>query len=194
MLPVSTPAGTRTVSGKKRGFFRRKIEWLFGPELLHLKLLIGTAVGVLVTIVLAVTSVVFTFRHQQRDALRAHTIEVIRLSSVVENDIAALENVHRSHLLTRNGVYLQNSARLQDLFLQHSKELAEVLVDSPEQRKRILKIREIVRNWLMTSLLSKFELFRLQSKHEQVDGAFNSPALEESQDILQTINREEQIK
>ena len=194
MLPVSTPAETRIVSGKKRGFFRRKVEWLFSPELFHLKLLIGTAVGVLVTIVLAVTSVVFTFRHQQRDTLRAHTIEVIRLSSVVENDIAALENVHRSHLLTRNGVYLQNSARLQDLFLQHSKELADVLADSPEQRKRILKMREIVRNWLMTSSLSTFELFHLQSEQAQVDGAFNSPALEEAQDILQTINREEQIK
>ena len=194
MLPVSTPAETRIVSGKKRGFFRRKVEWLFSPELFHLKLLIGTAVGVLVTIVLAVTCVVFTFRHQQRDTLRAHTIEVIRLSSVVENDIAALENVHRSHLLTRNGVYLQNSARLQDLFLHHSKELADVLADRPEQRKRILKMREIVRNWLMTSSLSTFELFHLRSEQAQVDGAFKSPALEEAQDILQTINREEQIK
>ena len=194
MLPVSTPAGTRIVSGKKRGFFRRKVELLFSPELFHLKLLLGTAVGVLVTIVVAVTNVVFTFRHQQRDTLRAHTIEVIRLSSVVENDIAALENAHRSHLLTRNGVYGQNSGRLQDLFLQHSKDLADVLVDRPEQRKRILKIREIVRTWLTTSSLSTFELFHLQGEQAQVDGGFNSPALEEAQDALQTINREEQIK
>ena len=133
MLPVSTPAGTRIVSGKKRGFFRRRIEWLFSPELFHLKLLIGTAVGVLVTIVLAVTCVVFTFRHQHRDALRAHTIEVKRLSSVVENDIAALENAHRSHLLTRDGAYLKNSARLQDLFLQHSKDLDDVLAIAPSR-------------------------------------------------------------
>ncbi len=133
MLPVSTPAGTRIVPGKKRGFFRRKIEWLFSPELFHLKLLIGTAVGVLVTIVLAVTCAVFTFRHRQRDALRAHTIEVKRLSSVVENDIAALENAHRSHLLTRDGAYLKNSARLRDLFLQHSKELNDVLAIAPSR-------------------------------------------------------------
>ncbi len=92
MLPVSTPAKTRNVSGKNHSFFRRKVEWLFSPELFHLKLLVGTAVGVLVIIVLAVTCVVFTFRHQQRDELRAHTIAVTRLSSVVENDIAALEN------------------------------------------------------------------------------------------------------
>jgi hypothetical protein len=85
MLPVSTPAKTRIVSGKKRGFFRRKIEWLFSPELFHLKLLIGTAVGVLVTIVLAVTCVVFMFRHRNRDAQRTHTIEVKRLSSAIES-------------------------------------------------------------------------------------------------------------
>ena len=46
----------------------------------------------------------------------------------------------------------------------------------------------------MTSSLSTFELFHLQSEQAQVDGGFNSPALEEAQDILQTINREEQIK
>ena len=163
MLPVSTPAGTRIVSGKKRGFFRRRIEWLFSPELFHLKLLIGTAVGVLVTIVLAVTCVVFTFRHRHRDALRAHTIEVKRLSSVVENDIAALENAHRSHLLTRDGAYPKNSARLRDLFLQHSKDLNDALGDSSQQRKSFLKIRDIVRNWLMTILLSDFQ-FHLTTK------------------------------
>ena len=123
MLPVSTPAGTRIVPGKKRGFFRRKIECPFSPELFHLKLLSGTAVGVLVTIVLAVTCAVFTFRHRHRDALHAHTIEVKRLSSLIENDIAALENAHRSHLLTREGAYPKNSARLRDHFHQYSKDL-----------------------------------------------------------------------
>jgi putative flippase GtrA len=106
MLPVSTPAETRIVSGKKRGFFRHKVEWLFTPELFHLKLLIGKAVGVLVTIVLAVACAVFTFRHR------------------------------------------------------HSKDLNDALGRSSHQ-KRVLQIREIVRNWLMTSLLSNFQLFRL---------------------------------
>ena len=147
MLPVSAPAGTRIVSGIKRDFLRRRIERLFSPEPFHLKLHIGTAVGLLATIVPAVTCVVFTFRHRHRGALRVHTIEVKRLSSVVENDIAALENAHRGHLLTRDGAYLKNSAPLRDLFLQRSK----------EQRKHILKIREIVHNWMMTSLLSDFQ-------------------------------------
>jgi CHASE3 domain sensor protein len=146
MLPVSTPAGTRIVSGKKRAFFRRKVEHLFRPELFHLKRLIGTAVGVLVTIVLAVTCVVFTFRDWHRDALRAHTIEVKRLSSVVANDVAALENAHRSHLLTRDGAYPKNSVQLRDLFLQHSKNPSDALGDNAQQQKRIIKLRNIVCN------------------------------------------------
>ena len=123
MLPVSTPAGTRIAPGEKRGFSRRRIECPFSPEIFHLKRLSGTAVGVLVTIVLAVTCAVFTFRHRQRDALHAYTIEVKRLSSLVENDIAALENAHRSRLLTRDGAYLKNSAESRDLFHQYSKDL-----------------------------------------------------------------------
>jgi len=55
MLPVSTPAEFRIVSGKKRGFFHRKVERLFSPELFHLRLLIDPVIDVLVTIVLAVT-------------------------------------------------------------------------------------------------------------------------------------------
>jgi hypothetical protein len=49
---------------------------------------------------------------------------------MVENDLAALENAHRSHLLTRDGAYPKNSARLRDLFLQQSKDPSDVLGDS----------------------------------------------------------------
>jgi len=123
MLPVSTPAGTRIAPGEKRGFSRRRIECPFSPELFHLKRFSGTTAGVLVTIVLAVTGAAFTFRHRHRDALHAHTIEDKRLSSVIENDIAALENAHRSRLLARDGVYLKNSAQSRDHFHQYSKDL-----------------------------------------------------------------------
>jgi hypothetical protein len=94
MLPVSPRAGTRIFSGKKSGFFRRKIEWILSLELFHLKLLIGMAVGVLVPIVLAITRVVFTFRHRHskdlNDALgdssqqRKH---VLQLREIVRNSV-----------------------------------------------------------------------------------------------------------
>lgn len=32
---------------------------------------------------------------------------MMRLSSVVENDLSAIENAHRGHLLTRKGAYLE---------------------------------------------------------------------------------------
>ena len=194
MLSVSTPAETRNVPGNKRGFVHRKIEWLFSPELFHLKLLLGTAVGVLVIVVLAVTCVVLTFRHQQRDELRAHTIEVMRLSSVVENDLAALENTYRGHLLTKNGAYLENSARLEQLFLRDSEELRGVLGDSSVQRKRILKMREIVRSWLTASSLSMFRMLQARREEPQTRVALNGRALDEAREILQTIQREEQIE
>ena len=194
MLPVSTPAQSRNVPGNKPGFFRRTIEWLFSPELFHLKLLLGTAVGVLVIVVLAITCVVLTLRNQQRDELRAHTIEVMRLSSVVENDLAALENTYRGHLLTKNGAYLENSARLQELFLRHSEELTGVLGDSSLQRKRVLKMREIVQSWLATSSLSMFRRLQPQRGQSPANFALNAPALEEAREILQMIQRDEQIE
>ena len=83
--------------GKMQSLFRRTVEWLFSPELFQLKLLLGTAVGVLVIVVFAVICIIVTVRNQNRDELRAHTIEVIRLSSVVENDLSALgECISRS--------------------------------------------------------------------------------------------------
>jgi len=101
MLPVSTPAKSRIVSGKNRGFFHRKVERFFSPELFHLRLLIDPVIGVLVTIVLAVTSAVFRFRNRQPDARG----------------------------------------------------------DSSHRRKRILRIRNIVRNQMMINLLPAFPLF-----------------------------------
>ncbi len=133
MVPVATPAPTGNVPKNPRGVFSRTIEWLFSPELFQLKLLAGTAVGVLIIILLAVTCVVFTMRNQARDQLRAHTIKVIRLSSVVEQDISALENAYRGHLLTRKGTYLESSVQLQQLFFTHSEDLTSVLAPTPSK-------------------------------------------------------------
>ena len=40
--------------------FRRKVEWLLSPEHFQFKLLLGTAVGVLVIVVLAITCFVIS--------------------------------------------------------------------------------------------------------------------------------------
>ena len=196
MLPVSTPAKTRIVSGKKRRFFRRRIEWLFSAELFHLKLLIGTAVGVLVTVVLAATSVIFTFRHQQRDvAARTHHRDD-------KAEVAWSRTTSRRSRMCIAAICLREMAftcKTRPGFRIFSSSTARnwpnSSATSPEQRKRILKMREIVRNGIMTSSLSTFRTVPLAKRTRTSEiGAFNSPALEEAQDILQTINREEQIK
>ncbi len=194
MVPASSPAPTGNVPKEPRSAFRRRIEWLFSPELFQLKLLVGTAVGVLVIILLAVTCVVFTMRYQKQDQLRAHTIEVMRLSSIVEQDLSALENSYRGHLLTRKGSYLESSSQLQQLFLSHSEELTSVLADNSQQRKRILRMRESVQSWLADSSLSMFGLLQNQTDPPLEAVSVNTRALDEARDILQAIQREEQIE
>ncbi len=193
MLPVPPSADVREVPRKPVRFHRRVLEWLFRPEMFQLKLLLGTAVGIVVILLLAITCVVLTFRRQRQDEMRAHTIEVMRLSSVVENDIAALENSHRGHLLTRNDAYLKDSVRMQEIFLKHSQELTDVLAEYAPQRKRVLKMREIVHNWLEASSLSMFRSRQNGGAQGSITAALNEPALAEAREILQTIQREEQI-
>ncbi|MDQ3117881.1 MAG: CHASE3 domain-containing protein, partial [Verrucomicrobiota bacterium] len=147
----------------------------------------------LVIILLAVTCVVFTMRNQARDQLRAHTIEVMRLSSVVEQDISALENAYRGHLLTRKGTYLESSAQLQQLFFTDSEDLTSVLAANSQQRKRILKMRENMQNWLAESSLSLATLIQNQSEPLAANTALNPRALGGARDILHAIQREEQI-
>ena len=147
----------------------------------------------LVIVVFAVTCIVLTLGNQKRDQMRAHTIEVMRLSSVVENDLSALENAYRGHLLTGKGAYLESSAQLQQLFLRHSEELTGVLVNNSQQRKRILKMREIVQSWLKESSLSMFRFQQSRKEPQLGKNAYNARALVNARAILHAMQREEQI-
>src|SRR4051794_5006540 len=88
------------------GLFRRAVSWLFSQRHFHLKLLSGTAAGVVVIFLLAGIFLYVTLRNHYQETLRAHTIEVIRVSSFIENDIAALETGHRGFLLTGDQSYV----------------------------------------------------------------------------------------
>ena len=122
---ATSPTGTSPPASSPH--FSRKLEWLLSPEHFHFKLLLGAAVGVIVIIVLAVTCFVVTYQSQQQAEYRAHTIRVMRLSSVVENDIAALENAHRGYLLNLGPEYFENFERRKNLFQQHSEDLTAAL-------------------------------------------------------------------
>src|SRR6266498_5845365 len=98
-VPTSPKARRRSIVG-------RGGDWLFSQRHFHLKLLSGTTVGVVVIIFLAGVFLLVTLRNHYQDALRTHTIEVIRLSSLIENDISSLESGHRGFLLSGTEDYI----------------------------------------------------------------------------------------
>ena len=75
----------------------------------------------------------------------------MRLGSVIENDIAALEAAHRGFLLTGDNAYLR-AVRIDGAIRSsaRSEDLAGLILDSPPQRKRVMKVQEIVQKWLDT--------------------------------------------
>src|SRR3954468_2774714 len=91
---------------KRRGFLHRSMAWLFSQRHFHFKVLSGTAAGVTVIVLLAGIFLFVTIRNHYQDVLRAHTIQVMRQSSLIENDIAALETSHRGFLLTGNSEFV----------------------------------------------------------------------------------------
>src|SRR5260370_34797724 len=95
-----------SLKARRRSIFGRIADWLFSQRHFHLKLLSGTTVGVIVIIFLAGVFLLLTLRNHYQDTLRTHTIEVIRLSSLIENDIASLESGHRGFFLSGSENYI----------------------------------------------------------------------------------------
>ncbi len=173
---------------------RRRIEWLLSPEHFNFKLLLGSAVGVTVILVLAVTCFVVTYQNQRQAAFRAHTISVMRMSSVLENDIAALENAHRGYLITQEPADLENFERRRGLLQRHSEEMIAVVANDSNQRNRILKMRKIVDNWLSRKFFSSnVDTASLPIVPGDAKVALGATSLDEARDILHTVQREEQI-
>lgn len=78
-------------NSRRPGFFTRVASWLFSQKHFHFKLLSGTTAGAIVIIFLAGVFLYVTLRNHYQDALRAHTIAVMRMSGLIENDLAAME-------------------------------------------------------------------------------------------------------
>jgi CHASE3 domain sensor protein len=114
---------------RRQGSLRRLIEWLLNPEHFHFKLLAGSSAGVLVIVLVAIACAVATFTKQQRERMRARTITIVRLTSVIENDIAGIENAYRGHLLSKNWDGAETLQRLKTLFSKDCETLAGALGD-----------------------------------------------------------------
>ncbi len=188
------------VNDVRRGLFGRAFAWLFSQRHFHFKLLSGTAAGVLVIVLLAGAFLYVTIRNHAQDGLRAHTIEVIRLSGVIENDIASLETNHRGFLLTGDKNNLVPFERLQDLIQRRLDTLTTYIIDRPGQRKRVMKVKEIVQKWLAVAK-PQIQARASGKAIETTQAAGGAPAtiplgnsiLDQAREILQSLQDEEQI-
>ncbi len=182
----------------RRGLLRRSAAWLFSQKHFHFKLLSGTAVGIVVITFLAGLFLFVTLRNHHQETLRAHTLEVMRLSSVLENDIAALETGHRGYLLTGDASYLVPFERCRELIKRRVDDLTVLILDSPRQRKRVMKIQEIVQNWLDDIALRQINdrqtkgVARLSEAGSDF-GPLGNGLLNQAREILQSLQNEEQI-
>src|SRR5438046_10382120 len=77
------------------GILRRSLAKLLNSA--HL-VLSGTTAAILVIVFLGSLFVFVALRNHHQDEIRAHAVQVMRLSSAIENDIAELENCYRAFL------------------------------------------------------------------------------------------------
>src|SRR5947207_2144022 len=185
---------------RRRSIFGRIGDWLFSQRHFHLKLLSGTTVGVAVIIFMAGVFLLVTLRNHYQDSLRTHTIEVMRLSNLIENDIAGLESSHRGYLLSGNEEYITAFEKKRDLVKHRIEDLTALILDTPRQRKRVIKVQEVVQRWLDTvaspEMISRRAKGAIPTKAEtNAAGSFGlgNSLLDQAREVLQSLQDEEQI-
>jgi PAS domain S-box-containing protein len=174
-------------------FFRRWLTGLLSSRHFHYKLLSGTTAAVLVIIFLAGVFLFVTLQNHYRETMRAHTVQVMRLSSVIENDVAELESDHRGYLLTRDQRYLEPFQRRRQIITKRSDELASLVSENPAQRKRVVKAEEAVQRWIDEVGQPAFTNRSSTLSAGETKAALGSALLDQAREILQSLQDEEQI-
>ncbi|OLD70295.1 MAG: hypothetical protein AUG90_01735 [Verrucomicrobia bacterium 13_1_20CM_4_55_9] len=189
-----------SLKARHRSIFGHVADWLFSQRHFHLKLLSGTTVGVIVIIFLVGVFLLVTLRDHYQDSLRTHTIEVMRLSSLIENDIAGLESGHRGYLLSANENYIEPFEKKRDLIRQRVDDLTVLILENPRQRKRVIKVQEAVQKWLDTVATPEMSARRrakgTATKSETNPAgtlALGNDLLNQAREVLQSLQDEEQI-
>jgi len=170
----------------------RSLSWLLGPQHFHHKLLAGTGAAVIVIVFLAGTFLFITLRNYHQDAIRAHTLQVKRLSSVVENDIAALESYHRGYLLTGNEQYTKLFESRKQAMQERMGELAALVRESSAQRGRVVKARDVALHWVEQIARPAFTKGSASSPR-LTTAALGSTMLDQPREFLESLQDEEQI-
>jgi len=157
-------------------------------------------VAVIVIIFLVGVFLLVTLRDHYQDSLRTHTIEVMRLSSLIENDIAGLESGHRGYLLNGNENYIEPFEKKRDLIKQRIEDLTALILENPRQRKRVIKVQEVVQKWLDTVAIPEMNARRrakgtaTQSETNPAGTlALGNSLLNQAREVLQSLQDEEQI-
>ena len=171
----------------------RPLSRLLGPQHFHYKLLAGTGAAVVVIVFLAGTFLFVTLRNYRQDAIRAHTVQVKRLSSVIENDIAALESYHRGYLLTGNEQYRERFESRKQAMQTRMGELAALVRESPAQRGRVVKARDLAQHWVEQVARPAFTKGSASSPR-LTTAALGSMMLDQPREVLESLQDEEQIK
>src|SRR5882762_5985710 len=185
---------------RRRPISGRIGDWLFSRRHFHLKLLSGATVGVVLIIFLAGAFLFVTLRNHYQDSLRTHTIEVMRLSSLIENDIAGLESSHRGYLLSGSEDFIIPFQKKRDLIKNRVEELTALILNNPRQRKRVIKVQEVVQKWLDTVANPEIAARRVKGSGPasiEVSAAgsreLGNSLLDQAREVLQSLQDEEQI-
>src|SRR5207244_12315955 len=196
-VDASVPNGLKA---RRWSIFGRVADWLFSQRHFHLKLLSGTTVAVIVIIFLVGVFLLVTLRDHYQDSLRTHTIEVMRLSSLIENYIAGLESGHRGYLLSGNENYIEPFEKKRDLIRQRIDDLTVLILENPRQRKRVITDQEVVQEWLDTvatpEMSARREAKGTSTKSEtNPDGtlALGNALLNQPREVRQSLHDESQI-
>ncbi len=178
------------VATAKPRLFRRLSSWLLSSRHFPYKLLSGTTAAVLVIIFMAGIFLFVTLRNHFQENLRAHTVQVMHLGSVIENDIAGLESDHRGFLMTHDARYIEPFRRRRQAIKKRCDELASLVSDSSTQRKRMTTTQEEVQRW--TDEVAE-PAFAAAGGATEMKPRLGSEMLDQAREILQSLQNEEQI-
>ncbi len=174
------------------GILRRSLAKLLSSA--HL-VLSGTTASILVIIFLGSLFVFVALRNHRRDEIGARTVQLTRLSSVIENDIAELENYYRGFLLTHRSQYFAPFQERRNVMKKRLEELNGRLLDNPVQRKRVIKAQDIVLRWADQVAQPAFLGQSAPSTASNTSSALtlSNASLDQARWILQSLKDEEQI-
>lgn len=174
---------------------------LFSQKHFHAKLLAGSAAGILVAVLLAGTFLFLTYRNHRQETLRAQTVELIRLGSLIENDLAALETGHRGFLLTGDVSFSDAFEERREGFEKRVHDVTALVVGSEPQRDRMMEVQELVGAWFRNVADPEIVARKAQPIAAAVfaasslssTGVLGIPLLDEARELLRAFQNEEQV-